>query len=155
MRPPRTSAEPRADSHLDRWLRPAVVLPALITAALAFSLWLARFGLPGADEGAILTNAVKLLRGGVYYRDIDAYPFPLATYLLAGWLGLFGEHLAVSRGLATLFYLVIVVSLYACALKLLGARRAALFGFSLLPLKYLASPSFTAYFYWDVAFAFA
>jgi len=132
-----------------------VFLPALIGVALAFSLWLARLGPPGADEGAILTNAVKLLRGGVYYREIDAYAFPLATYLLAGWIGVFGEHLAVSRGLATLFYLGIVASLYACARKLLGARRAALFGFSLLPLKYLAWPSFTAYVYWDVAYAFA
>jgi hypothetical protein len=154
MRSPRTPAQPRAGSQPDRWLRPVVLLPALIAAALAFSLWLARFGLPGADEGAILTNAVKLLRGGVYYRDIDAYPFPLATYLLAGWIGVFGEHLAVSRGLATLFYLGIVVSLYACALTLVGPRRAALFGLALLPLKYLAWPSFTAYAYWDVAFAF-
>jgi hypothetical protein len=154
MRPPAAPLTQRDSAPEGRWLRPAAFLPVLLAAAAGFSLWLARFGLPGADEGAILTNAGKLLRGAVYYRDIDAYPFPLATYLLAGWLRLFGEHLAVSRGLATLFYLVVVASLYACALRLTGRRRAALFGLSLIPLEYLAWPSFTAFAYWDVSFAF-
>jgi len=136
-------------------VRPVFFLPLLLGLAFALSRWLARLDLPGADEGALLTNAVKLLHGGVYYRDVDAYPFPLASYLLAGWMGVFGEHVAVSRGLATLFYLATVAALYASALRLVGLARAALFGLFLLCVKYLAWPSFTAYTYWDVAFAFA
>jgi hypothetical protein len=155
MGPPRTPDLAPPGSRLDRLLRPALFLPALLALAVALSLWLARLGLPGADEGALLTNAVKLLRGAVYYRDVDAYPFPLATYLLAAWMGAFGEHLSVARGLATLVFAATVASLYACALPLLGARRAALFGLALLSFKYLAWPSFTAYAYWDVAFACA
>jgi hypothetical protein len=155
MGPPRTPDLAGSGSRQGRLLRPAVFLPALLVAALVLSAGFARLGLPGADEGALLTNAVKLLRGAVYYRDVDAYPFPLATYLLAGWMGAFGEHLGAARGLAALVYAVTVASLYACALPLLGARRAALFGLSLLAFKYLAWPSFTAYTYWDVAFACA
>ncbi len=155
MGTPRAPDLARPGARLDRLLRPRVFLPLLLVLALGVSLWFARLGLPGADEGTVLTNAVKLLRGSVYYRDIDAYPFPLATYLVAAAMGLFEEHLTVSRGLASLFYLGLVASLYACALEILGVRRAALFGLALLPLKYLAWPSFSVYVYWDVAFAFA
>jgi hypothetical protein len=142
-----------SDPWLDRCCRPGVFLPLLLALGAAVSLWFADHRLPSADEGGLLTNAMKLLRGGVFYRDVDAYPFPLATYLLAGWMALFGEHLSVSRGLATLFYLLTLAALYVSALDLLGRRRAAVFGLSLLSLKLLAWPSFTAYAYWDVSFA--
>jgi hypothetical protein len=145
----------RPGSRLDGLLRPGVFLPVLLGFALATSLWFARLGLPTADEGAVLTNAVKLLRGGVYYRDIDAYPFPLATYLAAAAMGAFGEHLSVARGLGALVFLGLVASLYLCALQLLGPRRAALFGLALLPTKFLAWPAFSVYGYADVAFVFA
>ena len=39
----------------------------------------AGYRLGGNDEGALLTAAGKILRGGVFYRDIDAYPFPAQT----------------------------------------------------------------------------
>jgi hypothetical protein len=131
-----------------------VFLPVLMVLAVGVSLWFARYRLPGADEGALLTNAMKILRGAVFYRDVDAYPFPLATYLLALWMDVFGEHLSVSRGLATLVFCVTVGSLYWASLSLLEPRRAAVFGLSLLSFKFLAWPSFTSYFYADLAFAF-
>ena len=37
----------------------------------------------------------------MFYRDIDAYPFPGAHYLLAAVMAAFGEHLGVARALAT------------------------------------------------------
>jgi hypothetical protein len=140
---------------MDRLIRPPVFLPILIALAIGISIWFSRYRLPGADEGALLTNAMKLLRGGVFYRDIDAYPFPLATYLLALWMEVFGEHLSASRGLATLVFCVTVLSLYRASLRVLEPRRAALFGLSLLSFKFIAWPSFTSYFYWDVAFCLA
>jgi hypothetical protein len=145
--------QPSAAGRWDRCCRPTLFLPLLLGLGALASLWFAEYRLPSADEGGLLTNAVKLLRGGVFYRDVDAYPFPLATYLLAGWMALFGEHLSVSRGLATLFYLLTLTALYVSALELLGPRRAAGFALSLLSLKLLAWPSFTAYAYWDVSFA--
>ena len=109
-------------------------------------------GLPPNDEGALLTNAAKILRGGVFYRDIDAYPFPGATYLLAAAMAVFGEHVAVARALAALLFCGIVLSLYVASLAVLDARRAALFGVSLLGLKFIAWPAFTAYIYSDLSF---
>ena len=100
----------------------------------------------------MLTNAAKLLHGGVFYRDVDAYPFPGSHYLLAGAFALFGEHLAVARGLAACVFAGIVAALYLAALPVLGRVRAALFGFSLLAFKVLAWPSFTAFYYWDLGF---
>jgi len=143
-----------SDSPTGPWvLRPAVCGALLALLALALSLALADRGLPPNDEGALLTNAARILRGGVYYRDIDSYPFPGAAYLLAGAMALAGERVAVGRLLAAGLFALTVASLYAAASLLLERRRAALFGLSLLSFKFLAWPAFTAYLYSDLAFA--
>lgn len=132
-------------------LRPLVFAPILLTLGLLISIRFAGFRLGGNDEGALLTAAGKILRGGVFYRDIDAYPFPGAHYLLAAVMAIFGERLGVARGLATAVFCGILLALYSTALLLLDRRRAALFGASLLSFKFLAWPAFTAFFYWDLA----
>ncbi len=147
--PPR--AEPSTRIRLP-WEHPLVFAGSLAALAFALSLFFAKFRLGGNDEGALLTAAGKILRGGLFYRDIDAYPFPGAHYLLAGTMALFGEQLGVARGLAAGLYVALVVVLYRLALPLLGRPRAALFGVSLLAFKLLAWPAFTAFFYWDLAF---
>ena len=63
-----------------RSLRFAVAL-GLVAAALSW--WFATHTRPMSDEGAVLTAAAKLLRGGVFYRDVDAYWFPGSAYLAA------------------------------------------------------------------------
>jgi len=110
---------------------------------------------PNQDEGAVLTGAAKILRGGVYYRDIDAYPLPGAPYLLAGGFAVFGEHLDVARWMAAGFFALTVLGLYLAALRLLDPARAAWFGLALLAVKPLAWPMHSTYFYSDLAFAFA
>jgi len=137
------------------WVQPRVFGPLLLGLGAALSLALANRGLISADEGALLANAARILRGGVYYRDIDAYPFPAATYLLAAAMALFGERAEVGRALAAVFYLCVIGSLYACALELVERRRAALFGVSLLGFRFLAWPAFNSYTYSDPAFAAA
>lgn len=137
------------------WARPVVVAPVLLLAAAGLSYGYADRGLPNPDESAGLVAAAKILRGAVFYRDIDAYPFPGGSYLLAGFMALFGEQLSVARALAGGVYCSVVLGLYAMALQLLEPRRAALFGASLLSLKFLAFPNFTAYLYSDLALAFA
>ncbi len=139
-----------------RWdllCRPASFAPLLATLGLAISLWFMNRGLPPNDEGALLTNAARILQGGVFYRDIDAYPFPGAPYLLALAMRLFGEHLAVARALAVVLFEVVLLALYGASLRLLDRPRAALFGLCLLGFKFLAWPAFTAYTYSDLSFA--
>jgi hypothetical protein len=131
---------------------PAVFLPALMLLALGVSAWHADCRLPTPDEGALLTAAARIRRGAVFYRDLDAYLFPGAHYLLSIGMSLFGEHLAVARWMAAAFYCGIVACLYAAALQLMDRRWAALFGLSLLSFKFLTWPGFSAYLYSDVAF---
>lgn len=150
--PPHDVPSQRADGLLDRICRPRIAMPVLLALATAVSAWYADARLPNPDEGAVLTAAAKILRGAVFYRDIDAYPFPGAYYLGALAMGIFGEHLSVARWLAAALFLGVVASLYRASLHLLTPRRAALFGLSLLSFKFLAWPGFSAYLYSDVAF---
>lgn len=138
-----------------RWDRPFWFGGVLLVSSAAISWWFAIRNLPLPDEGAVLTAASKILRGGVFYRDIDAYPFPGAYYLVALAMAIFGEHLSVARALAGAVYCGIVLSLYLAALQILDRRRAALFGLSLLSFKFLSWPAFSIYIYADVALLFA
>lgn len=132
---------------------PKLVAPLLLLASAALAWAYADYGLPPPDEGASLTAAAKILQGLVYYRDIDAYPFPGTSYLLAFAMGVFGEHLAVARALAGAGFCLIVLGTYAAALAFLDRRRAALCGLALLSLKFLAFPMYTMFFYGDFALA--
>ena len=60
----------------------------------------------------------------------------------------------MSRILAAVVFCATVLALYAVALRVMGARRAATFGALLLVFKLVAWPSFTAFYYWDLAFCF-
>ncbi len=132
--------------------RPRVFAALLVVLSGIQSWSYASYGLGGSDEGALLATAGRILRGDVFYQDIDAYPFPGSNYLLALAMALLGEHLSVARLLAGLIYSGIVVTLYGIALQLLDRQRAALFGISLLGFKFLAWPAYTSYFYWDLSF---
>lgn len=138
---------------MDRICRPVVLLPLLVALAAGASSCYVDSRLPTPDEGGLLTAAAKILRGSVFYRDLDAYPFPGSYYLLAFAMWLFGEHLSVARWLAALLYCSWVASLYCGSLHLLDRKRAALFGVSLLSFKFLAWPIFSTYLHSDVAFA--
>ena len=141
-------------SWLDTLVRPRLFAPLLALVNLSVSAWYLKYRFAGSDSGAILTNASKILNGGIFYRDIDAYPFPAAPYLLSLAFRLFGEHITVARSLAAVLFCIAVLSLYAVALRLVGRRAAALFGLSLLSFKFIAWPSFTAFNYWDTSFCF-
>lgn len=147
--------EPARATAIDRWTQPRRFAPCLIALAALISWIAADRAMPIPDEGALLTAAVKLLHGGVFYRDVDAYAFPGMAWLLAGAMGLFGEHVAVARALAGVVFCATVAGVHACALALMDARRAALCGLSMVALKFLAFPIYTMFFYADAAVASA
>jgi hypothetical protein len=136
-------------------VRPNVFAPLLVALTMAISALLVDRGLPTNDEGGILALAARVLRGEVFYRDLDSYHFPGATYLLAGWLAVFGETVNAARWLAAVVFSGLVLGLYLTAVQLVDRRRAALFGVGLLSFKALASPAFTAFMYSDLALCFA
>ena len=135
--------------------RPIWFAPLLLLLSGALSYIYADRNMPAPDEGALLTAAVKILHGGVFYRDIDAYAFPGATYLVAGAMSVFGEHLAVARTVAGIFYCTMTLGVYASALTLIDQRRAALCGLSLLSLKFFAYPIYSMISYPDPSIAAA
>ena len=136
---------------VDRLSRPTVAASLLFLASVAISYLFADRYLPSPDEGASLTAAAKILDGAVFYREIDAYPFPGAAYLLALGMAIFGEHLSVARGLAGAGFTCMILSSYAAALVLVDRPRAALYGLALLSLKFLVFPNFTMFLYPDFA----
>jgi hypothetical protein len=140
---------------MDLLVRPPVFAPLLVCLGLAVSAWFANYGLPVGDEGAVLTLAAKILRGAVFYRDLDAYYFPGAAYLLAGWMWLLGESVNVARWLAGGVFSCLLLGLYLTAVQLLDRSRAAIFGLGLLSIKFIAWPAFTAYLYSDLSLCFA
>ena len=139
----------------DKLADPRLFGPAFLIATALVCSWFANQNLPTPDESANLAAAAKILDGQVFYRDIDAYPFPGSTYLLALWMAVFGESVGAARALAALVFCGFAAALYASSLQLLERRSAALFALSLLPFKFLGFPNFTAYLYSDIALAFA
>lgn len=119
------------------------------------SAWYARLRLPFQDEGSTLALAARILRGEVFYRDLDAYVLPGAAYLLAAAMRVLGDDLAVARALAGVVFCGTLLALYAVALRVVDRNGAALFALSLLGMKFLAWPMWTSYFYGDVALCLA
>lgn len=138
---------------LDILTRPRWFAPLLLVLAASLSFIYADRGMPIQDEGSVLAAAVKILRGGLFYRDVETYTFPGVSYLLAGTMSLFGEHLSVARALAGSFFCAMVMGVYSCALALVDERRAALCGLSVLSLKFFAYPIYTMYFWTDPSIA--
>jgi len=142
-------------SVFDALLRPKWFAPGLLCLSAAISWIFADRTMPIPDEGALLTAAVKLLHGGVFYRDVDAYALPGASYLLALAMAIFGEHLAVARAIAGATFCAMVLGVYGCALSLMDTKRAAVCGLALLGLKFVAYPIYTMFFYADISVAAA
>lgn len=132
------------------------VVPVLLgLAAAGVSITTLRLWSPILDEGAMLTGAAKLLRGGIFFREVDAFPLPGAWYLLAGAMAAFGESLVTARVLNAAIYTAMVVVSYLAARKVLRPSAAVLYGLSLIALKYWAWPVWSAYIYPDLAIALA
>ncbi len=152
---PSTATTARGSRVLDYCLDPRRFGIFLLIASGALCLWYLPYGLPTPDAGAALVHAAKILRGAVFYRDLDAYPFPAAVYLLAGAMRIFGETLTVARVVAAVTYTSILLASYRITLDLGGRGAAALCGLAILSLKFLAWPAFQDSLYAEVGLCFA
>jgi len=133
------------------------VLPPVLLgmAALAAGLPTLRLFAPFMDEGALLAGAARLLAGGVFFRDVDAYPLPGAWYLLAAVMRICGQSLVVARGLDAVLFAAATVLAYVVGRRIMGGYLAALLGVALVAVKYWAWPLWSIYVYPDVAIVLA
>ena len=69
----RSLQENSHSTPLDVLTRPTWFAPLLLALATGLSYVYADRNVPIPDEGQLLTAAVKILRGGVFFRDVDAY----------------------------------------------------------------------------------
>ena len=135
---------------------PAIAVASTLTvAAVAISVPFLRLWPPSEDEGAMLTGAVKLLRGGIFYRDVAAYPTPGAWYLLAGAMRLGGESVMTARVLTLIAFALTVGLFYLIARRVLSPGLSLSYATALLAIKFWAWPAWSMYLYADVAFALA
>ena len=121
-----SAARTRPD-RAELWLSLGVFVAAVIFQLPILDRWMALL-----DEGYVLAIAEDINRGRVLYRDvtIDA-PFPLAFYLLAGWLQLLGSSVLASRWLAAIGFGVFATAMFRVS-RLVLPRGWALGLFALL-----------------------
>jgi hypothetical protein len=74
------------------------------------------------DEGIPVTGAVRILNGGVMYRDWEAHYAPGQWYMLAGLFKLFGTSLAVERLWDFFARALVATAVYVFASKLTSLR---------------------------------
>lgn len=144
-----------ADPTRTRPAFPRATAALLLAASAAVCLWYLPYGLPTPDAGAALLHAQRIADGAVFYRDLDAYPFPLASYLLAAVLKVFGDSLEVARAFAAVVFTLIVLASHRLAFELGGRRAGVLCALAVLSLRFLAWPAFQDALYPEVALALA
>jgi hypothetical protein len=128
------AARPIDDRTLKAWRPTALPLRYLLIPVFAFaSLYLVLLNggptvfqlYPGAhlyDEGIPVAGAVRILNGGVMYRDWEAHYAPGQWYMLAGLFKLFGTSLAVERLWDFVARALLSTAVYVFASKLTSFR---------------------------------
>ena len=120
-------------------------ITAIGTTAVALALLVPSTSGKGAemDEGAVLAYAVRVLDGGVPHRDFLTFYGPGNPWLVAGAFEIFGTSIATERAVGLLYLMVVVLSLFALALRLGGLLAGALAG--ILAAKIMAHDLVWAY----------
>ena len=80
------------------------------------------------DEGSVVAYASRVLDGAVPHRDFLTFYGPGNPVLVAGAFAVFDESVATERAVGLFYRLMIVLSLFALALRLGGVVAAALAG---------------------------
>lgn len=83
---------------------------------------------PEMDEGAVLAYSARVLDGAVPHRDFLTFYGPGNLWLVAGAFKALGTSIATERAVGLLYRAVIVLSVFALALRLGGLLAGALAG---------------------------
>jgi hypothetical protein len=140
----------------DRSLSRTLAWSALVGAcAVLFAYPLCRRGIVLSDEGYLLMQALEMTRGGVLYRDLDAFVAPGVWFLLAGLFQLVEPSVLASRLLALGCFIATLGVSARIAWRLGGPRHALAVTAALLVASVWAFPAWTWSFYSPYAVLFA
>jgi hypothetical protein len=109
-------------------IRTLLGLLATMTAALVLLIPGMTAGGPPMDEGAILAYSDRVLDGAVPHRDFLTLYGPGNAWTVALAFELFGVSISVERGVALLYRLLIVVSVFVLARHIAGVAAAVAAG---------------------------
>jgi hypothetical protein len=123
--------------------------------AVLFAYPLCRRGIVLSDEGYLLMQALEMTRGGVLYRDLDAFVAPGVWFLLAGLFQLVEPSVLASRLLALGCFIATLGVSARIAWRLGGPRHALAVTAALLVASVWAFPAWTWSFYSPYAVLFA
>ena len=80
------------------------------------------------DEGAVVAYASRVLDGAIPHRDFSTFYGPGNPFIVAGAFAAFGENVTTERAVGLVYRLLIVLSLFAIALRLAGVLAGVLTG---------------------------
>ena len=108
--------------------RRSAALVAVGVTVVAFALLVPSTSGKGTDmdEGSVVAYASRVLDGALPHRDFLTFYGPANPVLVAGAFAAFDESVAVERAVGLFYRLVIVLSLFALALRLGGLLTAGL-----------------------------
>lgn len=130
--------------------RDLLIALAIFVGAILYLWPLRNFVNFNADEGIILSDADRILRGQVPYRDFFSLYTPGSYFLLALVFKVFGQSILVARTVL-LFYCGMFSSFTYLLARRIGSRTASLFATAILTLGCLP-PRFFVLHNWDSTF---
>jgi hypothetical protein len=81
---------------------------------------------PEMDEGAVVAYASRVLDGALPHRDFSTFYGPGNPFIVAGAFAVFGENVTTERVVGLVYRLLIVLALFAIALRLAGVLAGVL-----------------------------
>ena len=140
---PRAAPETAQDASRQRlwaWVATAVIL---LSGAVLIALPI-KYPINVYDEGLALVGGMRVLHGDVPLRDFWAIYPPGQAYVLAALFGAFGENVMVERVYDTLVRILLALTIYLLAARLLRSWRWALAPY-LVAAVLLAAATFYGY----------
>ena len=118
----------------------AILLFVVLSVSIFYSLIFYQKGIVMIEEGQILSEAERICKGEVLYRDIDGFVSPGVWYTVAFIFKLFGQSLNLTRWVMVVLFSLTAGLLYAISSHFISSWKALVPVFLLLMHKALAFP---------------